>query len=192
MNNCFFLKGHPTHQIVNADIHPFANGLLTLSLLVTQDDFTDVLVRLYFLVTIWPEIYPLGGLLSPSLRLILFTDSCLWAEDTYPVSQVSLAIVKPLQGGTQIQPEQLNAFASPWPGAQLSDSPWWHLRKHTWGPSGSEKTLPMLGRLLSLWSSWACSLSHFLAFFSPEGVEFQSSSFPVWLLWSSKACWFYD
>lgn len=28
--------------------------------------------------------------------------------------------------------------ASTWPGTQIAASLWWHLKKHTWGPSGSE------------------------------------------------------
>lgn len=64
----FFLKGRPIIQFANTDVYPFANGLPTLSPLVTQDDFRDILIRSWqdFFITIWPEKYPLP-FLSPSL-----------------------------------------------------------------------------------------------------------------------------
>jgi len=59
-----------------------------------------------------------------------------------------------------------------------SSSQWWHPRKHIWGPSGSEQSLHIPGRLLSLLSAWACSLSPFLVFF-PQKV-WSSSPIVFW------------
>lgn len=171
MNNCFFLKGHLIHQFMNADVHPSDDGLLTLSLLVTQDDFTDILIRLHFLMTVRPERYPLGGLLSPPLfsQVDSFYRQLPW-------SRRDLSCVTGVTSNSQTSSKWYTNTA--WTAECFClyvawctwRAPWWHLRKHTWGPSGSEKPLSILGRLLSLWSAWACSLSHFLAFF-PQKVR---------------------
>lgn len=98
-------------------------------------------------------------------------------EEPYPLAQVSLAIAKPLQSGSQIQLAQLNASDFTWSGTQLAASLWWHLRKRTWRPSGSEQLLPIPSRLLSLLSAWVCSSFPLLGFFFPQKVWGLSPAF---------------
>lgn len=121
----------------------------------------------------WPSEFS-SLLLSGRFSLRRVT---LEQEEPYLVSQVSLAIAKPLQSGTQIQPEQLNASPSTWPGTELAASPWWHLRKHTWGPFRLRTTFAHPRQAaFSIEFLGVLFVSLFL-FFPLESVEFVSSSF---------------
>lgn len=82
--------------------------------------------------------------LLPSGRFFLWRIH-LQQKWSYPVAQVSLAIVKTQtssdsnsQNPEHLHKYNLNVSASTWPGTQLAASLWWHMKKHTRGPSGSE------------------------------------------------------
>lgn len=185
----FIFKGHKQFSSVCE--------FWSLPLLVTQENFTNILIRSHFFMTVWPENYTLGELMS---FLSLSGNSPFWRvtseqeQETYSVAQVSLVLVKLFQRIGQIQTEQLSVSASAWLGTQIAASLQWHLRKHTWNPQASSAhprqatfTVESLGELFVLHPHFVLfppcpSPPPPLFFFlSPESLEFVSSSFPVCL-----------